>query len=120
MLDPAKWQPIQALNLIPVKQRLRARKGLFWAIRHKPNRLEAEYRQFLYLIAANPGQTVVPWSEAMDDFWHEHILDTRQYEADCLALFGQFVHHNPHLTVGSKPQVRAFQETRTMYRTALR
>ena len=118
MADHAKWQQIEALELTQVKERLKARNGWWWSLTHNVNRLESEYRQFLYLIAENQDKTVVPWSEAMDEFWHEHILDTRKYEADCLAIFGQVVHHNPHLTKGSPKQREAFRETKTMYISA--
>ena len=118
MLDSAKWHQVLDLDLADVNRRLRRRKGWWWSRRHDVDRLESEYRQFLFLVASNPGKAVVPWTEAMDDFWHEHILDTRRYEADCQAIFGRMMHHDPHLTKGSQPQRAAFGDTKAMYRAA--
>jgi hypothetical protein len=32
----------------------------------------------------------------VDEFWHQHILDTRAYRADCEAIFGRFLEHFPY------------------------
>jgi hypothetical protein len=116
----AKWETIRALNLRSVKEKLKDRKGFWWRVWHDADRLEAEYRQFLYLIATNPGKTVVPWTQDLDDFWHEHILDTEKYAQDCNAALGSFLHHNPHLPKGSSQHDKAFSETRQMYRAAFK
>ena len=60
--------------------------------------LEDEYRDFLMLIAENPGTVISPWSDALDLFWHEHILDTARYAADCKRIFGRFIQHDPHVS----------------------
>lgn len=54
---------------------------------------ETQYRQFLQLCLDDTGS--VP-TEAADKVWHYHILDTHKYAADCDAIFGEFMHHNPH------------------------
>jgi hypothetical protein len=59
--------------------------------------LEAEYRDFLILLAENPGKTISPWSDDLDLFWHEHILDTRRYAKECLWIFGRFIQHDPNI-----------------------
>lgn len=117
-MSDGTWVKIQSLPLNLVKDKLRSKKSWWWLLWHNLDKIEVEYRQFLYLIAKNPGQTVVPWSEAMDDFWHEHILDTAKYEKDCNEIFGRYIHHNPHLSVGSRPQVVAFAQTKKMYKDA--
>jgi hypothetical protein len=86
--------------------------------RNDIDKVEKEYKQFLYLIATNPGKTVVPWSEPLDDLWHEHILDTHKYTEECKKIFGQYVHHNPHLDRGTAAQKTAYKETQEMYKTA--
>ncbi|MDP9175259.1 MAG: hypothetical protein M3O30_15540 [Planctomycetota bacterium] len=113
-----KWEKIAALDLTTARQKFAVRKSLFWWLTKNPHRVESEYRQFLYLIAANPGKTVVPWSRDLDDFWHAHILDTAKYAQDCQALTGSFIHHNPHLPEGSPLHRVAFSDTREMYRAA--
>lgn len=51
--------------------------------------VEAQYREFLRIGAGQPP------SEAVDRFWHAHILDTKKYAQDCHHLFGRFLHHMP-------------------------
>ena len=55
------------------------------------------YEQFLQLkIAAGDWDaTLYSPSPAVDNVWHEHILDTRRYAADCLAMCGHMIQHNP-------------------------
>jgi len=114
----AKWQAIAAIDLGSIRQKLASKKSTWWHFWHSTARLEKEYRQFLFLIATNPGLTVVPWSQALDDFWHEHILDTAKYAADCNAVMGGFIHHNPHLPKGTMQHRDAFIATVKMYRAA--
>jgi hypothetical protein len=115
-----KWKKIAALNLKSVRQKFAFKKGWWWRVRSDVEPVEREYRQFLYLIACNPGTTVVPWSRDLDNFWHEHILDTAKYAADCDAIMGSFIHHNPHLPEGTLLHGKAFAATRRMYKTAFR
>jgi hypothetical protein len=89
-----------------------------WKWLYSEHTVEKEYKQFLYLIATNPNRTIVPWSQTLDDFWHEHILDTQKYETDCKKIFGKFVHHDPHI-VDSK-QKTACNETKKMYKQAFK
>jgi hypothetical protein len=115
-----RWERILAIELDSVRNRLQAKKGIWWRLQQNPSRLEKEYRQFLYLIATHPGVTIVPWSQALDDFWHEHILDTKKYASDCDYLFGGFIHHNPHIPKFSKAHHDAYKATARMYRDAFK
>jgi len=56
---------------------------------------EGEYRKFLALCIAYPDEAVVP-CRLVDQFWHQHILDTRAYRDDCQRLFGFFYDHYPY------------------------
>src|SRR6202035_5866415 len=56
---------------------------------------EGEYRKFLALCMAYPEEAVVP-CRLVDQFWHQHILDTRAYREDCQRLFGFFYDHYPY------------------------
>lgn len=58
-------------------------------------RLVAEYRIFFAMHAAFP-KVALPPSRVMDLFWHEHILDTRAYFADCDYVAGHYIHHMPY------------------------
>ncbi len=53
------------------------------------------YRAFLYLCKTYPTEVIVPTKE-VDDFWHMHILDTRNYILDCEEIFGFYLHHFPY------------------------
>lgn len=81
---------IQELDLTSVMARLQREAALSAEVLAEA---ETQYRQFLQLCRDDTG--TVP-TELADKVWHTHILDTRKYAADCDALFGQFMHHNPH------------------------
>jgi len=80
----------------------------------------AEYLRFLKLLQMKPGFMLVPWASAegqddLDQFWHQHILDTAKYAADCNRLFGRMIHHNPHVVRGSGQETDAVQKTQRLY-----
>jgi len=54
-----------------------------------------EYKRFLLLHALAPWGTRLAPSPAVDAVWHEHILDTAAYRADCDSIFGRFLDHSP-------------------------
>jgi hypothetical protein len=87
---------IATLNLETIKRKLMdAESGEGWS-RSKTNAMEIEYRRFLHLMHAFPDEAASP-TKAVDTFWHYHILDTQKYAADCDAMFGCFMHHNPNV-----------------------
>ena len=80
----------------------------------------AEYVRFLTLLQRRPGFMVIPWpneegQDDLDQFWHQHILDTAKYAADCNALFGRMIHHNPHVLRGSGEERDATEKTQRLY-----
>jgi hypothetical protein len=63
---------------------------------------------------------LVPWSnqqgqDDLDQFWHQHILDTAKYSSDCQTLFGKIIHHNPHVVRGSEQENESVEKTRRLY-----
>ncbi|MEA3121417.1 MAG: hypothetical protein QOH33_972 [Paraburkholderia sp.] len=93
----AMWGAIDELDFERIKAKLLHRhRGAMTsdAVAHA----EAGYRQFLKLTAKFPEMPVVP-SEAVDEFWHMHILDTQRYAADCERIFGYIVHHDPYMGI---------------------
>lgn len=87
---------IEALDLSLIKRKIACKEeGYGWTPEHT-ERIERGYRQFLTLLATHPGTQLAPTRD-IDKFWHAHILNTRQYAADCERIFGEFVHHNPTL-----------------------
>lgn len=61
--------------------------------------MDDRYRKFLSVQAAmralGASFELVP-DRMIDEIWHMHILDTRKYAADCAALFGDVLHHDPY------------------------
>jgi hypothetical protein len=106
------------LDLDPIKVKLTDPKhGKGWS-HEKVEKVATLYRRFLTLTRENPNSTIVP-SEAIDDFWHCHILDTSKYAADCAEFFGYFLHHFPYLGLRGGDDERrlteAFEETKNLY-----
>lgn len=70
--------------------------------------LEAEiaiqyYKNFLFLNKKYAGEfPVLPPLLEVDEVWHHHIMDTRQYEKDCESIFGYFFHHYPYFGTRSE------------------
>jgi hypothetical protein len=52
------------------------------------------YKNFLYLQKKHHPAGLVPTKE-IDEFWHNHILYTKQYTYDCEQIFGHYLHHEP-------------------------
>jgi hypothetical protein len=80
---------IAAWDFDTVKDRARTR--LSWSNEHAATALDG-YRQFLVLIAINPDKTYGMAGD-VDEIWHDHILDTRDYMAMCAKLTGGYIHH---------------------------
>ncbi len=59
------------------------------------------YRNFLFLSAKYSDKRLPP-SGDIDEFWHNHILDTEKYAQDCDAIFGRFFHHYPYFGIDEK------------------
>ena len=55
---------------------------------------EQKYKRFLWLMKCYPEHRLVP-SKDVDEFWHNHILYTREYHQDCQRIFGYYLHHVP-------------------------
>jgi hypothetical protein len=83
--------------------------------------METEYRKFLALRLALPSANIVP-CKIVDEFWHQHILDTIAYRADCDAIFGSFMDHFPYFGMRGAQDAEdladAYGETLTCYRNA--
>ena len=73
------------------------------------------YQMFLYLCWKYPRKVIVPTFE-VDLVWHEHILHTKKYAADCEMLFGKFLHHNPSNESSETKIYNGFRETLKLIR----
>lgn len=78
------------------------------------------YRNFLFLNKKYQGQyQQLPPSLEIDEFWHNHILDTEKYQTDCEAIFGKFMHHYPYFGIDKKTTMddlhKAFQQVQALH-----
>jgi hypothetical protein len=100
---------IQALDLTPIKfKATREEDGYGWTAEHA-DRMEAAYKRYLILHAKYPHLPLAPERD-IDRFWHMHILDTRKYAADCMAVFGRFLHHFPYLGLRGEDDAKALEQ----------
>lgn len=79
-----------------------------------------QYRKFLLLNKIYINQYgALPPSEDIDEFWHNHILDTQAYIKDCEMIFGCYFHHYPYFGIDDKTNMndlnRAFETTKKLY-----
>lgn len=110
---------IMKLDLEMIKLKLQdSEEGAGWTI-ELCNEVEIEYKRFLSLKRSYPDSEIVP-NKLVDRFWHQHILDTSKYHADCLDLFGYFVHHYPYFGMNGEADYQnlcnAFEETKELYK----
>ena len=82
------------LELTPI--RLKVAKELSELTAEQLDDLELRYLKFLMLCKAEPNVRHEPEKD-VDQYWHAHILHTKQYTADCQRYFGYFLHHNPNV-----------------------
>lgn len=71
-----------------------------WTLRDA-NETCFHYRNFLFLKKKYWHKPLTP-SNDLDNFWHNHILDTKKYTEDCEAIFGEYLHHNPYFGIDEK------------------
>ena len=60
------------------------------------NEAGKQYKNYLILIKKYSGNHELSPSKDIDEIWHNHILYTQQYCQDCTAIFGHYLHHEPH------------------------
>ncbi|HEX4693803.1 glycine-rich domain-containing protein-like [Sphingomonas sp.] len=72
----------------------RARGPLAGLDRALVGELVQRYRMFLHLKSMNPDLSFAP-SGLLDEVWHLHMLHPRAYSADCVAILGDILDHNP-------------------------
>lgn len=75
---------------------------------------ERIYKNFLLLAKLHPNEAIVP-TRQIDEFWHNHILYTKQYTEDCLNIFGHYFHHQPASEEEGEGLVNQFLKTKQYY-----
>jgi len=117
---PQVISAIQALDLEPVKLRVMdAELGEGWT-REYADSIELAYKNYLTMLVKYQDHAEhILLSKDVDEFWHTHILQTMKYADDCQAVFGTFLHHEPH--VGERTpavlekRAALAEETRELY-----
>ena len=109
---------IAALDLEAVKFKLVLEGIGEWDLA-RADAAEVAYKRFLMLAAGHPGLRLVPVGD-VDEFWHQHILDTQAYMADCEHALGYFLHHWPYSGLlgpeDAAVQQSNYEKTRDLYR----
>ncbi len=73
------------------------------------------YKRFLWLCYKYPSESLVP-SKDIDEFWHNHILHTREYTRDCQLIFGHYLHHSPSEPgKAGEEQLQNYARTKELY-----
>lgn len=90
----AALQAVSQIDLSPINEKLQYDNPGLWS-GETLAQTELDYRRFLALTLLYPSTTLVV-NKILDDYWHQHILDTHKYAADCDKLFGFFLHHYPY------------------------
>lgn len=77
------------------------------------------YRNFLFLQKKYGDKHSLPPSEEVDEFWHNHILDTKKYRHDCEMIFGRYNDHYPYFGIDDKTNLNdlnnAFEEMQKLH-----
>ena len=80
-----------------------------------PTLATEEYRRFLALLMIEAGR--ISPCKLVDEFWHQHILDSRNYARFCARAAGRYLHHTPNYEKPHEYHEPAFRRTRTLYRS---
>lgn len=105
--DEALWQEILAYDLGVVTKTFAERNSDFG---NQATTLEVECKRFLYLAAIAPEMIIAP-TKPIDEYWHQFVLFSIEYEAFCKKFCSSFVHHNP---LGRSDQETVFKRTQRM------
>jgi len=101
---------VEELDLRPIKVKLMdPHSGEGWTEEYT-DKVEIWYRRFLALSLEYPQKLLVV-NDAVDTFWHYHILDTRKYADDCQQVFGHFLHHFPYFGMRGEEDARNLQKS---------
>jgi hypothetical protein len=116
----AALERVGQIDLSHINKKLQYDDPNYWTDQRVEETEEA-YRRFLALNLLYPGKTLAV-NRPLDDYWHNHILDTRKYAEDCDRIFGSLLHHYPYFGLpGEKDEgenVPAFAVTQRIWEEA--
>jgi hypothetical protein len=90
----AALERIGQIDLSKIGKKLHYDDPVYWSY-ERIAEAEIAYRRFLALNLLYPGETLAV-NRIIDEYWHNHILDTLKYAQDCDLIFGSFLHHYPY------------------------
>jgi hypothetical protein len=99
---------VARIDLSPINRVLKHENPEFWT-ESVISETEMNYRRLLALFLLHPGAPIVV-NKILDDYWHQHILDTKKYAEDCDNVFGYFLHHDPYFGINGELDRRNNQE----------
>ena len=94
------FEKVNKIDLSLINKILQYENPTFWT-ENVLTETEASYRKFLVLNFLYPSETIVV-NKILDDYWHQHILDTEKYADDCQKFFGYFLHHYPYFGINGE------------------
>ena len=83
----------------------------------EPGLALGEYRRFLGLLMRGEGP-LTP-SKLVDEIWHQHILDSRNYSSFCLRIAGRYLHHDPSYGKPRRSHERCSERAKFVYKKHL-
>lgn len=112
---------VDQVDLTPINIKLRHDDPATWTDDVLAD-VEQKYRRFLVLHLLHP-HTTLSVDRDLDEYWHQHILDTRKYAEDCRHVFGYFLHHDPYFGLDEDSDdwlenVAMFSATQDLYEEA--
>jgi hypothetical protein len=93
-------EKVNQIDLSSINKLLQYDNPAFWTDETVAD-TEASYRRLLVLNLLYPSETLVV-NKILDDYWHQHILDTHKYHEDCQTIFGYFLHHDPYFGINGE------------------
>lgn len=68
--------------------------------------IKVAFLEYIAVIIDSPGVEMEMPSKALDKFWHNFILFTKDYHAFCEQYVGRYIHHSPHVYTDDSPYDR--------------
>ena len=103
--DAALWEQVMEYDMSIITKTFAERQPKYAA---QANELEYECKRFMYLACIAPNLDLAP-TKPIDEYWHQFMLFTHEYQDFCNKFNGYFVHHNPlagpdHKTIFERTQ----------------
>ncbi|MDE1825801.1 MAG: hypothetical protein KGH61_04630 [Candidatus Micrarchaeota archaeon] len=78
-------------------------------------RLEVEFKRYMSMIALDQVVGMGP-SRMLDMYWHQFMLDTREYSKFCFEVLGRFIDHVPSTSKTLESALASYARSLETYR----